>query len=257
MKKLVCLLLTLAFVLSLCACSSGKIKVQNRATDGDVTEEPTKFSTNVEDYVYPEIKYTLTYSGDFQITGEKGIKDQKCANRLPQLSMDSADAKTINDDIHSKYDTVFENLAKADDEYRNPRTDYVAYLNDDILSLAIETRTTDTPNSGFNVYNINVESGARLTTDDVIALSNVTADEAKSQVKEAIEKKFEDASEFAGGNSEYESAKKKSLSNENLSGITYYFDGERRMVAVYRYYWFAGAESYGQLTTLDAVKTRG
>lgn len=46
--------------------------------------------------------------------------------------------------------------------------------------------------------------------------------------------------------------KEKSLSEENLNTIMYFYNENGQLVAAYRYYWYAGAESYGEILVLDA-----
>lgn len=260
MKKVICALLAGAFALSLCSCSLpfGGTGGSSSSEVQDTTEEATKYSTNVDDYVYSEVKYNLPYSGDFQITGEEKLKLQSAPSRMPQLSMSSADAKAINDDIHNKYQSLFDAMAGFKDGTAVSRTDYVACLNDNILSIVIETRTVDSPSSGFNVYNINVETGQRLSTDDVIALSNIDTKKAQSSVKAAITAEYDKLKKASSQNNEaVATAEKKSLTDENLAKTVYYFDKSRKLTAIFNFYQIAGAESTGVVKALDAVKTRG
>lgn len=260
MKKVICAVLAGALAVSLCSCSLpfGSSGGSSSSAVQDTTQEATKYSQNVEDYVYDEIKYNLYFSGSFQITGEEKLDNQKVPNRMPQLSMSSADAKAINEDIHNKYQNLFDILAQSKDGKTASRTDYVAYLNDNILSLVIETRTLDSPTSGFNVYNINVETGKRLQGDEVITLSSIDAKKAQSEVKAAMNKEYDKLSEITGqSNDAVKTAQSKSMTDDNLSKTVYYFDKARKLTAAYTFYQIAGAESTGKITTLSGVKTRG
>lgn len=258
MKKTVCAALLCAFAASLCSCSfSGGGASEAPAETVQVTDETRVFSTDVDDYVYPEKKVSKLYKGSFQITGEEGI-DGKSPSRMPQLNMDTRDASEINDDIHSKYDAVFKSLEAAGDSNPSPRTDYQAYLNDNILSLVIETRSVDTPNSGFNVYNINVETGQKATADDIIAMSSADRENAEKLLSAEISKKYDSLNSLPDNmKSAGAEAKRKSLAGDNISNAVYYFNGERKLTAAYKYYWVAGAEICGAVSALDAEKTRG
>lgn len=257
MKKLLAVLLTLTFAVSLCSCAAGYGSGSGGGSDPEeTTEEATKYSANIDDYVFTEKKISAPYQGDFLITGETKINSDKVSNRLPQLNMDTADTSEINDDIHAKYNRIFENLDKTDRP--GMRTDYKAYLNDNVLSLIIESRSVDTPNSGFNVYNINVETGQKISSDDVITLSSYSREEADAQLKTIISEKFERLNSLTGANSDVvDEAKRKSLAGDNIAAAVYYFDGDRRLCCAYRYYWVAGAEQYGTISELDAYKTKG
>ncbi len=72
MKKTVCAALLCAFAASLCSCSfSGGGASEAPAETVQVTDETRVFSTDVDDYVYPEKKVSKLYKGSFQITGEE------------------------------------------------------------------------------------------------------------------------------------------------------------------------------------------
>ncbi|MED9970392.1 MAG: hypothetical protein UFA98_10350 [Ruminococcus sp.] len=257
MKKIIAALLALTFAASLCSCSTSTGGGASVAETEQITEEATKFSTNVDDYVYPEKKVSKPYTGSFQITGEEGI-DGNAPSRMPQLNMDTRDASEINDDIHSKYDEIFKSLESADESTLQPRTDYQAYLNDNILSLIIETRSVNTPNSGFNVYSINVETGQKVSSDEIIAMSSVDKENAEKLLSAQISEKFNTLETASDGmKSAGEEAKRKSLAGDNISNAVYYFNGERKLTAAYKYYWMVGAETYGAISSLDAEKTRG
>ena len=257
MKRMIAALICGAAALSLCACAGGGAS-NPEISVAETTQEATKYSMSIDDYVYAEVKLSLPYSGSFLITGEKDIKNEKTENRMPQLSMDSADAKEINDDIHSKYKKIFDNLEKAGSDQPVGRTDYMCSLNDNILSLIIESRSVDTPNSAFNVYNINVETGEKVSSDEIVAMSSIDAAKAKDQLTDILKTKFDNMKKVASGmESEIEDAESKTFADENLDSAVFYFNSDRKLVAAYRYYWVAGAENYGEITVLDAEKTRG
>ena len=110
----------------------------------------------------------------------------------------------------------------------------------------------------FNVYNINVETGQRLSTDDVVALSNIDTKKAQSSVKAAITAEYDKLKKASSQNNEaVATAEKKSLTDENLAKTVYYFDKSRKLSAIFNFYQIAGAESTGVVKALDAVKTRG
>lgn len=260
MKKILAAVLALTFAASLCSCSFSKgiAGSESETAVEETTEEATKYSMNVEDYVYPEKKVSKLFIGSFQITGETDIYREKKPSRLPQLSMDTKDASEINDDIHAKYNKIFETLESSEDNVPVPRTDYKAYLNDNILSLVIETRSIDTPNSGFNVYNINVETGQKVDSDEIIKLSSVSREEADKLLKEEITKVFDKLANLGESMaSAADEAKRKSLAGDNIAKAVYYFDDSRNLTVAYQYYWIAGANNYGAISTLEAAKTKG
>ena len=98
------------------------------------------------------------YNGAFQLTGEEPRTSETATARLPELRLDTPDAATVNAEVHERLDSLFNGY--DNNGYVNARADYTAALNgNQILSLAVETRSVDTPNSFFMVYNFNVEAG--------------------------------------------------------------------------------------------------
>ena len=220
MKKILAAVLALTFAASLCSCSFSKGIAGSESENAveETTEEATKYSMNVEDYVYPEKKVSKLFIGSFQITGETDIYREKKPSRLPQLSMDTKDASEINDDIHAKYNKIFETLESSEDNVPVPKVD----------------------------------------SDEIIKLSSVSREEADKLLKEEITKVFDKLANLGESMaSAADEAKRKSLAGDNIAKAVYYFDDSRNLTVAYQYYWIAGASNYGAISTLEAAKTKG
>ncbi len=216
------------------------------------TVEPTtqKPVYKAEDYVRTEKECQAKYSGAFLITGENDTA--RC--RQPQLTIDSSDAKTVNNEIKEKTEDVFEKANKGDTAWF--RTDYVCYINGNILSLAVEIRTVDTPNSMFYVYNFNVETGKRLSYSDIMSAAGVNEAEAYQMVKGDMLPRFEELegkSTNPSMASQIEKAQSRTLADENVKKSDFFLNGDGKLCACYRYYWVAGAENYGAVAVLNAT----
>lgn len=218
----------------------------------DPTDPPEKTPSQESEYVYTEKEYKLPYTGSFLITGQEGSSLTYLApRRLPQLKIESDDAKSINKDIHDKYDSTFEWYEDESIDYAVGRTDYVVYQNGDILSLVIETRSTDSPTSWFDVYNINVKTGKQLDNQELVKLSDVSMNEAYGLVYQEIEEAFNNVQ----GNVDetiLDDVKTKSLSTNNIQSSKFYFNGDGKLSATYMYNWFAGGGTVGALSVFDA-----
>lgn len=237
--------------------SNSELTSESEATANETVADNTKETETIElksaeDYVTTEREYNVTYDGKFYITGEKSGTNNQAKCRLPQLSVDSEDAESINNDIHEEYDKVFDDIETYYQDYEMNRTDYVAYLNGNILSLVIETRTTNTPNSFFKVYNIDVKTGKELNNEDVVNLSNISLNEAYGQLYSKIESIYTDEQKELVDAETYESIKGKSLDDKNIQESMFYYNENGSLMAAYRYYWFAGAENYGDIFELSA-----
>lgn len=261
LKSVSAILTVCCMLLIFTACSQKSSQINNNSEltseSGETVVDNTKETETIDlksadDYVTTEREYNVTYDGEFYITGEKSGTSSQARCRMPQLSVDSEDAEAINYDIHEEYDKVFEDIETYYQDYEMNRTDYVAYLNGNILSLVIETRTTNTPNSFFKVYNIDVKTGKELNNEDVVKLSNISLNEAYGQLYSKIESIYTDEQKEWVDAETYESIKGKSLDDKNIQESMFYYNENGSLMAAYRYYWFAGAENYGDIFELSA-----
>ena len=225
------------------------------ATAAPPTEEPATEAPVIgtpEDYVVTVREYTSTYGGIFTITDEPYREPREVTSRLPQLTIDSEDARAINARIHEGFDGEFDNADTYGVSEYNPRTDYIAHLNGSVLTLVVECRTVNTPNSWFGAYNIDVLTGKELSKDEVLALTNISPEDANARIAADIEDMFSIARESGADDSMLSDPYEQSMSEENLSEAQFYFDADGKLCAAYRYYWFAGASNYGAICKLDA-----
>ena len=207
------------------------------------TEAPAR---RVEDYVITAKERQIAYNGAFQLTGEEPRTSETATARLPELRLDNPDAAAVNAEVHERLDSLFNGY--DNNGYVNARADYTAALNgNQILSLAVETRSVDTPNSFFMVYNFNVETGNRLTRDEVAAIAGTTTQDVLGEIIDDINTRCDNLDVSGGMLDQMERSRARSLAQENLDQAQFFFDENGVLNAVYRYYWIAGAENYGAL----------
>ena len=212
-------------------------------TVAPTTEAPAR---RVEDYVITAKERQIAYNGAFQLTGEEPRTSETATARLPELRLDNPDAAAVNAEIHERLDSLFNGY--DNNGYVNARADYTAALNgNQILSLAVETRSVDTPNSFFMVYNFNVETGNRLTRDEVAAIAGTTTQDVLGEIIDDINTRCDNLDVSGGMLDQMERSRARSLAQENLDQAQFFFDENGVLNAVYRYYWIAGAENYGAL----------
>ena len=213
------------------------------------TEAPAR---RVEDYVITAKERQIAYNGAFQLTGEEPRTSETATARLPELRLDNQDAAAVNAEIHERLDSLFNGY--DNNGYVNARADYTAALNgNQILSLAVETRSVDTPNSFFMVYNFNVETGNRLTRDEVAAIAGTTTQDVLGEIIDDINTRCDNLDVSGGMLDQMERSRARSLAQENLDQAQFFFDENGVLNAVYRYYWIAGAENYGALLKTSFV----
>ena len=224
------------------------------ATAAVTTVAPTTEASvrRVEDYVITAKERQIAYNGAFQLTGEEPRTSETATARLPELRLDNPDAAAVNAEIHERLDSLFNGY--DNNGYVNARADYTAALNgNQILSLAVETRSVDTPNSFFMVYNFNVETGNRLTRDEVAAIAGTTTQDVLGEIIDDINTRCDNLDVSGGMLDQMERSRARSLAQENLDQAQFFFDENGVLNAVYRYYWIAGAENYGALLKTSFV----
>ncbi|MEE3404845.1 MAG: hypothetical protein VZR73_12255, partial [Acutalibacteraceae bacterium] len=155
-----------------------------------VTDVPTTAAViqDLSDYVETADEYEISYSGAFLLTNESTREKTTVPCRLPHLTIESADARAINEEIEANFGKYFREEKKylGSSDFPHPRMDYVCYLNGTILSLVTECRTTSTPDGMFGVYNIDVLTGFRLGNADLTdAHTDASLGEAYGKVRDA------------------------------------------------------------------------
>ena len=278
MKKVLCAVLASLTALAMCACNGGSASKTTDPTQAnpprgsstskvslisfdDNTVAPTEATTGVEektaeDYVITKIEKSLPGTNKFLITGEEYNGEDNMPNRIPQLTLLGDDAQNANSEILSKYSQFLEdNEEAAAGGHPLGRIDYVAFLNGKVLSLALESRSTDTPNSYFSVYNFDVTTGKALSKSEVLSVANASAQDIEGMVKDKINVIFNDMASKATSNyvQVVEDARNSSLSEENLSKVEYYYNADSDLTAAFRYTGVAGAADYGEISVLDAA----
>ena len=254
-KNLVIRAVAIAVVLSsvavFAACSNGaednkttstsettvSTEIKTEASTEEITEPTTvpveeiplvKNEPSTNQYVYDYLTDNGPYSGNFYCAGESGYNVNDAVHRLPQLNIDSEDAKEINEFLLEKYSDFF-----ARERYVNERLDYAAFQNGNILSLAVERHYANNGSYDIYVFNIDVSTGEKLDTSEVIALSDATKEDVYSVITEDVETFYADTIASIPQLQEQQDllaeTKAQSLDKANLEQATCYFDGDGKL----------------------------
>ena len=127
--------------------------------------------------------------------------------KLPAFNIDNQEVPA---GYNSKTQSIFANkvtsIVTGANQYTIYNIDYVAYINDGILSLTIKSTLKEGNNPQRNIvlsYNYNIETGESVTLDEVLEKYNISKNEVNkkinTQVKEAS-KQAEKISEATGQN---------------------------------------------------------
>ena len=197
MKKLICLLLTLSFVLGLSACTleerlevwMSEVLPQTEAPTETIDPNPPVVAGAQQDYI-PEEGYmptVYTYRSDT-------VKDggRSCSFKIPAIKMPGPNVEAINREIQQswlKMTKPFTGGAEAALPYE--RIDYKWAVKGDVLSLVIMAwGAPDSPKiSGYgynlcSVYNVSVTKCRLLTNEEVYAAAGLS--NAQTHVKCAV-----------------------------------------------------------------------
>lgn len=133
--------------------------------------------TNLERYVYDEFNFNLWYYG------------YEHSYVMPQLSIYSDYADEINDSIA---DNVLWNIYEAVVDIENgydPMTykaGYTAAIHGDILSLLVYNRIGEYHADSFYIYNIDIITGRKVSTTEVLSKAGYTLASFKAKAKKTI-----------------------------------------------------------------------
>lgn len=225
--------------------------------DGDAAGTKKTYG-KAEDYVKTEIEYDLIVGAHrFKLSKDKLESGDTKKARLPQLTIDSPNAELINRAIHDRYSKTFESYKSITPDSMYDATydivDYAAYLNNNILSLIIETSAGNNYYCSYSIYNVDVTDGKQLTGKKIISYSDSTEDEVKQSIRSLIEKEFEKEPNISGNQLElWQSVKERSLSDSNINSTEYFFNENGHLAAVYHSYWIAGSGEHNNIAELDA-----
>lgn len=219
--------------------------VETESKTGSVEIDGSRPASQENSYVTTARELTADFSGSFYITGEYADDTYTAKNRMPKVMLDSSDASQVNDEIQEKYGKFFDNKSNASNELIS-RTDYVCYLNDNILSIAIEQVIER--NHAFQVYNFDVSNGKQLSNDELFALSDISTENAHDQMMRQAPTEFEriTKNQMKMSQSDIDSTEK------DLSYAKYYFDSDKQMIALYTLSGTPGSGHTNILLPLDA-----
>lgn len=168
---------------------------------------------------------------------------------MPQINFSGSDVRNINNEIRNVCNPVFTDVQNADrygyDTGVNRMT-YSSMTKNNILSVVIEIRY-DGGRSKFYVYNINPNTGERLSYSQVASAFGTSYSNVKTVVKWTIKDKFYHLSATVKNNTNWEYSRSRSITDSNLNKTKLYV-GQNGLYAAYDIYWIAGPELNSELT---------
>ena len=124
--------------------------------------------------------------------------------------------------------------------------DEAADMADAGCSVVFADRAANNNVIDYYVYNFDIDSGAKISDDELLARAGSDRETAKSKLTDRVNAFFDEkiAESSAAPSDVFDEARSYSVSDENLSQAKYYLADNNILMAVYRYRWVAGAEYY-------------
>lgn len=146
-----------------------------------IIKEPTaKLNTDYEELLY--CKYNIA-----EEDGGKYSIDIK----IPQFKGESEGVKNINKEIFDTFARKAVEIANNASVYTTYNIDYVAYVNNNIISLVIMCKYKNGTNPQRRIvqtYNYDIENDKLLDIEEIIAYKNLNKDDIQNKVQQEINK---------------------------------------------------------------------
>ena len=174
-------------------------------------EAKSKFNTmftNTLEYTTQNIanKAVRRYANkDLVYTSNQYIKEEKDKYELnvniPYLSIVSDNADKINTQIEQIFVSKLSQIVSAQQiDYTIYNIDYVAYVNSNIISLAIKATLKEGNNPQrviITTYNYNTDNGSIVTLDELLNLKQVNKSSLQNKINKEIEEKSKNSEDLS------------------------------------------------------------
>jgi len=193
-------------------------------------------------------KVTGEYNNIKKIDESKGIIyfttiQEKLQNKydlntnIPTINIDNENINKYNDEIKSIFETKIGEIKKGDIETIYT-IDYIANINNNILSLVIKATLKEGENSQrliLKTYNYDLEKNKEVSLKNLISNKELKNKEVQSKLKEEIEKQNKEAQKLQelGYNVFIRNIDENMFDLENIN--TYFLDSEGYIYVIYAY----------------------
>ena len=116
--------------------------------------------------------------------------------KIPLINVDSVKAKEINKEIKAEFYDKANSIMRQTDNYVVYNVTYAAYINKDILSVAIKASLKEGNKSekvSIKTYNYSLTGEKLLSLSDLIKLKNDTVDNVQSKITDEIKTAYTNA----------------------------------------------------------------
>lgn len=237
MKKLSAIVLAAALMLTSMTACSVNININGstestEATASQQTSDATETVTGkLSDYVRTSVENEVSF-GD-------GVTKTL---RLPEILLDSEDAKAANSDITEKFG------ADTDGKSGVNTLDYTAALNDNLLSVCV-CAGFEGGNSGAEVFNFDVSTGKKVDNDVILKYKGVSYTDVIEKIEKALDDYYKERNfDKLPLNDDM---KAKTFSARNLKDARLYLNDEGKIMCVADVYASVGGGHFVTNKELD------
>lgn len=147
-------------------------------------------SINKQETAHSEINYEELLYTRFNIQEEESGKYLINA-KVPWFKGESETLSKINDEILHVFGAEIIKVKNTATSYTTYNLDYVAYVNNNIISLVIMCKYKNGTNAQRRIiqcYNYDIENDKLLNIDDIIAYKNLSKEEIQKKINDEIKK---------------------------------------------------------------------
>ena len=113
---------------------------------------------------------------------------------VPMINIESDTAKTVNDEINNLFGKKLLDVVKNSTVYTKYTVDYIAYTNNNIMSLIIKATLKEGSNPQrliVQTYNYNLEDNTIISLQQYMELNNIDKNSVQSQIINYIRQRSE------------------------------------------------------------------
>lgn len=141
-------------------------------------EATAKININYEDILHTKYNISEEEDGKYSINA-----------KIPNFKGETETISNINTEIFDIFAKKIVKIVKETSAYTTYNLDYVAYVNNNIISLVIRCKYKDGANPQRTIiktYNYDIENDKLLNIDDIIAYKNLNKEEMQKKVQKEI-----------------------------------------------------------------------
>ncbi len=157
---------------------------QNSFKNTNTSEEAEKIDAD-KDYIYTNYEKTEVNSGNYEI-------DVK----IPVININSEEIKSYNEDIKQVFQDKAESILNGGSNRSVYSVDYEAFLNNNILSIAIRSTLKEGSNPQrviIQTYCYNIKEMKKVEFSDIMTLKNLDTNTVQEKIRKQIQGKQEEA----------------------------------------------------------------